>query len=390
MSAAPPIPKPASSSSSSASSRSRAATLNASTDRPEVLRHTGAARRRPPRWIVMTVLVALLAAAVLAALCGGAYRIAPADAITALFRGATGDFAQDQARNVMLQIRLPRIVLGVLVGAGFGAAGAALQALFRNPLADPGLIGVASGAALGAAGVIVLGAVLLPAALAASLGLWMLPLAAFAGALGVTALVYRLAAGRGRLALPLLLLAGIAINAVSGAAIGLLTYLANDTQLRTLTFWTLGSLGGAQWSMLAVIVWPVALGIVALASQCRSLNALLLGEAEALHLGVAVQSVKRRVMVACALCVGALVASSGMIGFIGLIAPHIVRLVVGPDPRAVLPAAALFGAILTLLADLVARTWVAPAELPLGILTALLGAPFFLMLLWRRRGQFGL
>ncbi|AJP60103.2 heme ABC transporter permease [Pandoraea vervacti] len=350
----------------------------------------GAASRRPPRWLVMTALAGLLAAAVLAALCGGAYRIAPGDAIGALFRGATGDFVQDQARNVMWQIRLPRIVLGILVGAGFGAAGAALQALFRNPLADPGLIGVASGAALGAAGVIVLGGVLLPTALAASLGLWMLPVAAFVGALGVTALVYRLAAGRGRLALPLLLLAGIAINAVSGAAIGLLTYLANDTQLRTLTFWTLGSLGGAQWPMLAVIVWPVALGIVALASQCRSLNALLLGEAEALHLGVAVQAVKRRVMIACALCVGALVASSGMIGFIGLIAPHIVRLVVGPDPRAVLPAAALFGAILTLLADLVARTWVAPAELPLGILTALLGAPFFLVLLWRRRGQFGL
>ena len=338
----------------------------------------------------MTALAALLAVAVLAALCGGAYRIAPGEAIAVLFRGATGDFAQDQARNVMLQSRLPRIVLGILVGAGFGAAGAALQALFRNPLADPGLIGVASGAALGAAGVIVLGGVLLPAALAASLGLWLLPVAAFVGALGVTTLVYRLAAGRGRLALPLLLLAGIAINAVSGAAIGLLTYLADDTQLRTLTFWTLGSLGGAQWPMLGVIVWPVALGIVALATQCRSLNALLLGEAEALHLGVAVQSVKRRVMVACALCVGALVASSGMIGFIGLIAPHIVRLVVGPDPRAVLPAAALFGAILTLLADLVARTWVAPAELPLGILTALLGAPFFLILLWRRRGQFGL
>ncbi|VVE29050.1 hemin ABC transporter permease [Pandoraea soli] len=338
----------------------------------------------------MTALTGLLAVAVLAALCGGAYRIAPGEAIAALFRGASGDFAQDQARNVMLQIRLPRIALGILVGAGFGAAGAALQALFRNPLADPGLIGVASGAALGAAGVIVLGGVLLPAALAASFGLWLLPAAAFVGALGVTTLVYRLAAGRGRLALPLLLLAGIAINAVSGAAIGLLTYLADDTQLRTLTFWTLGSLGGAQWPMLGVIVLPVALGIVVLATQCRSLNALLLGEAEALHLGVAVPSVKRRVMVACALCVGALVASSGMIGFIGLIAPHVVRLIVGPDPRAVLPAAALFGAILTLLADLVARTWVAPAELPLGILTALLGAPFFLMLLWRRRGQFGL
>ncbi|WP_237165197.1 FecCD family ABC transporter permease [Pandoraea vervacti] len=387
MSAAPPIHPPTKPSSSSRLREPTSSTADVDTTGPT---RAGAASRRPPRWLVMTALAGLLAAAVLAALCGGAYRIAPGDAIGALFRGATGDFVQDQARNVMWQIRLPRIVLGILVGAGFGAAGAALQALFRNPLADPGLIGVASGAALGAAGVIVLGGVLLPTALAASLGLWMLPVAAFVGALGVTALVYRLAAGRGRLALPLLLLAGIAINAVSGAAIGLLTYLANDTQLRTLTFWTLGSLGGAQWPMLAVIVWPVALGIVALASQCRSLNALLLGEAEALHLGVAVQAVKRRVMIACALCVGALVASSGMIGFIGLIAPHIVRLVVGPDPRAVLPAAALFGAILTLLADLVARTWVAPAELPLGILTALLGAPFFLVLLWRRRGQFGL
>ncbi|GAB3625669.1 hemin ABC transporter permease [Pandoraea terrae] len=347
-------------------------------------------RRRPLHWIVLSVLSALLAIAVAGALCGGAYRIAPAQALTLLFTGPGNDPASRQAYDVMVQIRLPRVVLGMLVGAGFGAAGSALQSLFRNPLADPGLIGVASGAALGAAGVIVLGAALLPAALAASLGVWVLPAAAFAGALAVTALVYRLASGRGRLALPLLLLAGIAINAAAGALIGLLTYVANDTQLRTLTFWTLGSLGGAQWPMLAVIVWPVVLGVGVLGGYTRSLNTLLLGEAEAMHLGVAVQAVKRHVMIACALCVGALVASTGMIGFIGLVAPHVVRLVTGPNPRVVLPAAALFGAVLTVGADLVARTLVAPAELPLGILTALLGAPFFLMLLWRRRGQFGL
>lgn len=346
--------------------------------------------RRSRRAIVLASLGAALLAALLASICLGAYPISVTQLPLLLWPGTAPDPSFAQARAVLLDIRVPRALLALLTGVGFGAAGSALQALFRNPLADPGLIGVSSGAALGASTIIVLGAGALPVAAAAMLGIWLVPVAAFVGALAVTALVYRLAAAHGRLALPLLLLAGIAINAVAGALIGLLTYIASDAQLRSLTFWTLGSLGGAQWPMLAAIAPPVALGTAVLARQSAALNTLLLGEAEAAHLGVRVQALKRRVMVATALCIGALVACTGMIGFIGLVAPHCVRLLGGPDQRIVLPGAMLLGATVTLLADLAARTVAAPAELPLGILTALLGAPFFLMLLWRRRDQLGL
>ncbi|KVD07683.1 heme ABC transporter permease [Burkholderia ubonensis] len=339
----------------------------------------GASRRLAP--FALTALAVLVAAAAVAALCVGAYRIPPAE----LWAALTGDAAAQQARAVLLDIRAPRVVLALLVGGGFGAAGAAMQALFRNPLADPGLVGVSSGAALGATTTIVLG----PALFAASASAAVLPIAAFAGALAVAALVYRLAASRGRLALPLLLLAGIAINALAGAAIGLLTFAANDAQLRTLTFWSLGSLGGAQWPALAAVTPCVAIGCALLARERDALNALQLGETEALHLGVPVQRLKRRVLVAVALAVGALVSCAGIIGFIGLVAPHCIRLACGPDQRIVMPGAALLGALLTLAADLAARTVAAPAEIPLGVLTALLGAPFFLMLLWKNRGALG-
>ncbi|KVD01040.1 FecCD family ABC transporter permease [Burkholderia ubonensis] len=339
----------------------------------------GASRRLAP--FALAALAVLVAAAAVAALCVGAYRIPPAE----LWAALTGDAAAQQARAVLLDIRAPRVALALLVGGGFGAAGAAMQALFRNPLADPGLVGVSSGAALGATTTIVLG----PALFAASAGAAVLPIAAFAGALAVAALVYRLAASRGRLALPLLLLAGIAINALAGAAIGLLTFAANDAQLRTLTFWSLGSLGGAQWPALAAVTPCVAIGCALLARERDALNALQLGETEALHLGVPVQRLKRRVLVAVALAVGALVSCAGIIGFIGLVAPHCIRLACGPDQRIVMPGAALLGALLTLAADLAARTVAAPAEIPLGVLTALLGAPFFLALLWKNRGALG-
>lgn len=325
-------------------------------------RALAALRRRRARW----TLAALIAA------------LAATDAQLA------GDAALRQARAVLVDIRAPRVVLALFVGAGFGAAGAAMQALFRNPLADPGLIGVSSGAALGASALIVLGPLF-----AARLALGLLPVAAFAGALAVAALVYRLAVARGRLALPLLLLAGIAINALAGAGIGLLTYLADDAQLRSLTFWSLGSVGGAQWRTIAAVA-PFALaGCVLLARERHALNALQLGEAEAMHLGVPVPRVKRRVLVGTAMCVGALVSCTGAIGFIGLVAPHCVRLAAGADQRIVMPGAALFGALLAVAADLAARTLAAPAEIPLGILTALIGAPFFLALLWKRRGALG-
>jgi iron complex transport system permease protein len=341
---------------------------------------TSAAQRRA------RLLFALLAGALLASLvtacCLGAYRI-PLAALRAI---ALGDDSPElaQARAVLLQIRLPRVALALMVGAGFGAAGSALQALFRNPLADPGLIGISSGAALGAA----LAIVALPTlGLAGGLtpaGVTML--GAFVGALAISALVYRLAARRGQVSLALLLLAGIAINALAGAAIGALTYIATDAQLRSLTFWSLGSLAGAQWQTVAIVLPPVLVGVALIAHARRALDALQLGEAEAFYLGVAVLRVKRVVLGAAALAVAALVSCSGQIGFIGLVAPHCVRLACGPDQRVVLPGAVLLGATLTVLADLVSRTAAAPAEIPLGILTALLGAPFFLALLLRRRG----
>ncbi|GLZ19101.1 FecCD family ABC transporter permease [Burkholderia plantarii] len=355
------------------------------THRPEPATPGGRAvarRRRIARAMLAALAVALLLA-MLAACSIGAYRLTPAQMLAALL--SPDDAAQRQARAVLIGIRAPRVVLAALVGLGFGSAGAAMQALFRNPLADPGLVGVSSGAALGASALIVLG----PLVAAGPVPALSLPVAAFLGALVVTALVYRLAATRGRLAVPLLLLAGIAINALAGAAIGLLTYIASDAQLRSLTFWSLGSVGGAQWSTLAAVA-PFALAATAwLARERHALNALQLGETEALHLGVPVQRVKRGVLLATALGIGSLVSCTGVIGFIGLVAPHCVRLVCGPDQRVVMPGAALLGALLVVVADLAARTVAAPVEIPLGILTALIGAPFFLALLRKSREAFG-
>ncbi|MBK1706004.1 FecCD family ABC transporter permease [Halochromatium glycolicum] len=291
-----------------------------------------------------------------------------------------------QHEAVILSIRLPRTLLGLLVGAGLAVAGAAMQGLFRNPLADPGLIGVSAGAALAAVSVIVLGGQGL-AFLTQALGPFSLPIAAFAGGLVTTLLVYRLASRDGRTSVTTLLLAGIAINALAGAGTGLLTYLADDQQLRTLTFWSMGSLGGATWPEVGSAALLIAVPLLALPLLARTLNALLLGEAEAGHLGIAVQRMQPLIVALAALAVGAAVAVSGIIGFVGLVVPHLLRLALGPDHRLLLPGAALLGGSLLLLADLLARTLVTPAELPIGILTALLGGPFFLALLlrWQRR-----
>jgi len=288
-----------------------------------------------------------------------------------------------QTELILGQIRLPRTLLGLLVGAVLALCGVAMQGLFRNPLADPGLIGVSSGAALGAAIAIVGGAALggLPQAFAP----YLLSACAFAGGLVVTSLVYRLGRRDGETHVATMLLAGIALTALAGAAIGLFTYLADDATLRTLTFWNLGSLNGASYPRL----WPLLLVTAAVAlwlpRRAKALNALLLGESEARHLGFAVERIKAELVFCTALGVGAAVAAAGMIGFIGLVVPHLVRLLVGPDHRVLLPASALAGASLLLLADLAARLVLAPAELPIGIVTALIGAPFFLYLLLRGR-----
>lgn len=285
---------------------------------------------------------------------------------------------------VLLDIRAPRVVLGIMVGAGLAITGATMQGLFRNPLADPGLIGVSSGAALAAVTVIVLGATWLQG-ISTLLGHYTLPIAAFIGSLGVTLLVYRLANIHGRTDIATMLLAGIAINALMGAATGLLTYAANDAQLRTLTFWSMGSLGNATWAQVLSAAPLLLLPIIALPFFAHALNAILLGESEAGHLGFNLERIKRVLIVLVALVVGTAVALTGVIGFVGLVVPHLLRLALGPDHRFLLPASALLGASLLLLADLLARTLVSPAELPIGIITAVIGGPFFLWLLSRYR-----
>jgi len=404
----------------------------------------------------------------------------------------------EQAELILGQIRLPRTLLGLAVGGVLALSGVAMQGLFRNPLADPGLVGVSSGAALGAAIAIVGGAAF--GGLPEVMGPYLLSLCAFIGGLGVTALVYRLGRRNGQTNVAVMLLAGIALTALAGSAVGLFTYLADDATLRTLTFWNLGSLNGASyarlWPLLIVTagvalwlprrakalnalllgeseashlgidveglkrelvfctalgvgaavaaagmigfiglvvphlvrllagpdhrvllpasvlagatlrtltfwnlgslngasyarLWPLLIVTVGVAlwlpRRANALNALLLGESEANHLGIDVEGLKRELVFCTALGVGAAVAAAGMIGFIGLVVPHLVRLLAGPDHRVLLPASVLAGATLLLFADLIARLALAPAELPIGIVTAFLGAPFFLYLLMRGR-----
>lgn len=324
--------------------------------------------------------LALLALSLLIGAGSGAYAISPSQ-----LWGVLGSLFQGQADAspeylVFVNIRLPRLVLGVAAGAGLGMAGTLMQGLFRNPLADPALIGISSGAALAAGVTIVLGAWLLPA-LPRTLGSWSLVTMAFGGGFLVTLLIYSLSHSEGSTRMALMLLAGIAINALAGAGLGLLSVMATDEQLRSLQFWLLGSLGGARWS--AVLLVGVVVGVCLLVgfTLAAPLNAIALGEAQATLLGVDVERVKRRAILVTAFAVGAVTATTGIIGFVGLIAPHWVRLVAGPDHRIVLPGSALLGAVLVLGADTLARTVMAPTELPLGVLTAFVGVPLFLLML---------
>ncbi|MEM8558711.1 MAG: iron ABC transporter permease [Bacteroidota bacterium] len=345
----------------------------------------------------LAALAVALAVSLVLSLGIGAVGIAPG-AVLAILADRVGlgqlglalpwDYTGQQAL-VLTGIRLPRVLLGVLVGAALAVSGALMQGLFRNPLADPGLIGVSSGAALGASTMIVLGGSVL-SGVAAVLGFFGVAFGAFAGGLAVTVLVYRIATRGRRTDVATMLLAGIALNALCGAGTGALVLFSDEGQLRSLTFWTLGSLGGATWpTVLAVIPFVVVL-LAAAPRLARALNAMLLGESEARHLGVRVDLVKRLVIGLAALAVGAVTAVSGLIGFVGLVVPHLVRLALGPDHRTLLPASALLGATLLVVTDTLARVVIEPAEVPIGILTALGGAPFFLALLLHRRRDYAL
>jgi iron complex transport system permease protein len=287
---------------------------------------------------------------------------------------------------IVLQIRAPRTLLGFAIGAALGMTGAALQGLFRNPLADPTLIGASSGAALAAVTVIVLGGGI-TVSVGADWRPFVLPAAAFAGALVATLVVYRFATRGGRTSVSTMLLAGIGIGALANAGIGVFIFLSNDDQLRTLNFWMLGSLASASWDLTLPVLAFLAVPLLLLPRFAAGLNAFALGEAEAGHIGFKVERLKRRLIVLAALATGAGVAAAGIIGFVGLIVPHLVRLALGADNRLVLPASALLGGSLLLGADVVARTLVVPAELPIGIVTACAGGPVFLWLLARRNRE---
>jgi iron complex transport system permease protein len=275
----------------------------------------------------------------------------------------------------------------MMIGAALAMAGALMQGLFRNPLADPGLTGVSAGAGLGAALAIVLGDCL-PQGLV-GLGSSPLPAAAFIGALAATSTLYAVATRGGRTSVATMLLAGVALAALASSFIGILAYVSDDRQLRDLTFWSMGSLGGANWVKVAALAPVTAILVAAAPFLSRGLNALALGEAEAFHLGVRLQRLKAAIVFLVAMAVGASVAAAGIISFVGIVAPHALRLIVGPDHRALLPLSVALGAALLAGADVLARTLVTPAEMPIGVLTAAIGAPFFLWLLMRRGGGLG-
>lgn len=290
--------------------------------------------------------------------------------------------AEPAAQAIVAQIRAPRVVLGAAVGAGLALSGVALQGILRNPLADPGLIGVTAGAALGAIVIIVLGGTLL-ATLPEAARPYVLPVGAFAGAVAVTAFVFGFAHRAGTTSVTTLILAGVAINAIAGAGIGMLVYVSDDQQLRDLTFWSLGGLGQADWTSGLIAVGCIVFAGLGLLQMARALDLFQLGERAAYHAGVDVEREKTKAAGWSALAVGAGTAVAGPIGFIGLVAPHLARLCVGPGHRLVAPVAALIGAALVLAADLAVRTVVPPAEPPIGLATSLIGGPFFLWLLLR-------
>jgi iron complex transport system permease protein len=284
---------------------------------------------------------------------------------------------QDYQQVVVLELRLPRLLLAIFVGAILAQCGAVIQGLFRNPLADPGIIGVSSGAAVGA----IVAIVLFPAAW----GSWMIPTNAFLGGLLTTLLVYGFAQSKNGTSVLVLLLAGVAISAFAGAAIGFLSYFADDASLRELSVWQMGSLTTASSANLWLAFTTMVLLMIVFQRRAQALNALLLGEPEARHLGINVEQLKLQMIILTAVGVGVAVSCTGIIGFVGLVVPHLVRLATGPNHHYLLPLSALLGAVLLMCSDLLARIVVQPAELPVGLVTVLLGAPFFLILLVQQR-----
>lgn len=334
--------------------------------------------------------ILLIAAAAIAASTGAAgipVSRLPAALGIAQSTADAATLARDQL--ILWSIRLPRIVMAAIIGGLLATAGAIMQGLFRNPLADPGLVGVSSGGALAAAATIVLGDRLLTGGVM-KLPFEFLPIAAFVGSLAATVVLYRIATRENRTSIAIFLLGGIAIAALAGAGLGLLVFVADDRQLRDITFWMLGSLSGATWGRIGTLAPFFFVMLLCIPLLAHGLDLLALGEAEAFHMGVEVERLKRVSIVLVSAITGAAVAFTGVIGFVGIVVPHLLRLVIGPGHRLLLPASVLLGAVMLLIGDTFARTIAAPAEVPIGILTALVGAPFFLAVLLRQRSLTGL
>jgi iron complex transport system permease protein len=340
--------------------------------------------------VVIALLIVFAAATFVGSIMTGAADASLSNVVRWLLGASDADqILSVRDRIIILDIRLPRAVLGMLVGASLAVSGVVMQGLFRNPLADPGLVGVSSGASLGAVLLIVLGSAVF-GPLFALFGFYALPVAAFIGGLVTTLLLYRIATRGGQTSVATLLLAGIALGALTGAFTGVLIFMADDKQLRDVTFWGLGSLAGANWTKIAAAAPIILLSLAVTPFLARGLNAITLGEAAAFHMGIPVQRMKNIAIVSVAAATGASVAVSGGIGFVGIVVPHLLRLVIGPDHRYLVPASALLGGTLLILADMIARTIASPAELPIGIVTAFIGAPFFLWILLRGRTTMGL
>ena len=287
--------------------------------------------------------------------------------------------------QVLVDIRVPRVILGVLVGVAFGISGAMMQTLFKNPLADPSIIGVSAGASAGVVIFMLLGNFLPTLLYDGFLSYLSLPLSAFLGAAITIFAIYKLATIYNKVAVTVMLLAGIAINAMLGALVGLFTYVSTEEELKSFTFWTMGSLADGNMKIILIMIPIVIVTYIFAISKNVELNLMLLGEDEARNSGVNAEKLKKYIILFVSLAIGASVAFCGIIGFIGLVVPHIARLLVGSNHKFYLPLSAILGAFVLLWADSITRIIIAPAELPIGIITALLGAPFFLWLLIKNR-----
>jgi iron complex transport system permease protein len=333
------------------------------------------------------VLPALLIALLIACLFGGAigaYSISPAEVFGSVVHRIGIDVGPRPAglgEDVLWEIRFPRVMLALLVGASLGCAGALMQGSFANPLAEPGIIGVSAGAAAGAVAQIVIGFTFG--------GTWSTVFAAFLGGFITVLFVYLSARSGGKTEVVTLVLTGVAVNALAGAIIGLLMFYSSDAELRSVTFWTLGSMAQATWAKVAVIAPLTVIGVGAACFLARQLDLLSLGEASARHLGVDVERLRITSLVIVATLTASAVAVSGIISFVGLVIPHLIRIVAGPSHRLLLPASAIAGATILVTGDLAARTIASPAEVPLGVLTALIGSPFFFWQLRRTRSRQG-